>query len=172
MLRRVLLCILLLSAVAGCAPRKSAEFGIYLLRGEMTTSSFMAADLARLDLQDDPVIASADIVTYNRTTHEMELTTAAYQRYRDLFTLPVDVDGLPFVVCVGSERIYRGAFWTPLSSLIFDGVVILDDLGSNAPRVQLYLGYPSPQAFGGSDPRADERIFKALEAAGKLDSGS
>jgi hypothetical protein len=98
----------------------------------------------------------------------LELTDAAYRRIQALFVTPVKVSGLPFVVCVGAERIYTGAFWTPLSSLSYDGVVILQPLSTDTKHIQIELGYPAPEAFTGNDPRADPRITHALEVAGKF----
>jgi hypothetical protein len=79
----------------------------------------------------------------------------------------VDVDGLPFVVCVGSDRIYTGAFWTPLSSLIFDGVVVMQPMEPDRNVIEIGIGYPSP-AYAEADPRSDAKVLGALESAGKL----
>ncbi len=69
---------------------------------------------------------------------------------------------------VGTERVYSGAFWTPASSLSFDGIVIqvppLDD------ALHIQLGYPeSPELFRGQDHRSDPRVLKSLRLAGKLE---
>jgi hypothetical protein len=160
--------ILLLLVVSGCCVSVQQEFGIYLLRAEMSTVQFHASDLDALELQEEPIIGAADIISYSQATHEMELTAEAYERVQQLFTMPVDVDGLPFVVRVGRERIYGGAFWTPASSLIFEGVIIMEPFASDSRTVMLSLGYPSPKAFAGTDPRSDARILESLEKSGKL----
>jgi hypothetical protein len=160
--------ILLLLVVSGCCAIAQKEFGIYLLRGDMRTVQFQASDLDALELQEEPIIGAADIVSYSQATHEMELTAEAYERVQQLFSLPVDVDGLPFVVRVGRERIYGGAFWTPASSLIFEGVIIMEPFATDSHTVALSLGYPSPEAFTGTDPRSDARILESLESSGKL----
>ena len=85
-----------------------------------------------------------------------------------MFPQPVKVAGIPFVVCVGSQRIYSGALWTPASSVSYDGVVILQLFDNDGTTIQLTLGYPGPKLFTGSDPRADSRIMRALEQANKL----
>jgi hypothetical protein len=160
--------ILLLLVVSACCATAQKEFGIYLLRGEMPTVQFQASDLDALELQDEPIIGIVDIVSYSQATHEMELTAEAYERVQKLFSMPVDVDGLPFVVRVGRERIYRGAFWTPASSLIFEGVIIMQPFATDRHTVALSLGYPAPEAFSGTDPRSDARILESLEKSGKL----
>ena len=62
-----------------------------------------------------------------------------------------------------------GAFWTPISSLSFDGVTIWKPYSSQGPRViTLELGYPSSSFYGGKDPRNSAEILNSLEQAGKL----
>ncbi len=153
---------------AGCQPGESGDFAIYLLAQDVASVELAKVDLDQLALEEGPIISAEDIVTYDQTTHEIELTQAAYARIQQIFPLPVKVDGIPFVVCVGEQPIYAGAFWTPLSSLSFDGVVIMQPFETDGTTIRIVLGYPGPDAFMGRDPRADERVMKALQAAGKL----
>jgi len=153
---------------AGCQPRESGDFAIYLLAQDVASVELAKVDLNQLALEEGPIISAEDIVTYDQTTHEIELTQAAYARIQQIFPLPVKVDGIPFVVCVGEQPVYAGAFWTPLSSLSFDGVVIMQPFDTDGTTIRIVLGYPGPDAFMGRDPRADERVMKALQAAGKL----
>ena len=164
----VWLLILITLTAGGCKKPEPAELGIYLLRGDMPTDQFQAADLNDLELMDQPVITLADIISYTQATHAIELNQDAYQRIQDLFLLPVDVDGMPFVVSVDGEPVYGGAFWTLASSLIFEGVTIMDPLASDSNIIRLELGYPTTEFASGIDPRSDARIMAALEAAGKL----
>lgn len=152
----------------GCQPRENGDFAIYLLAQDVASVELAKVDLDQLALEEGPIISAEDIVTYDQTTHEIELTQAAYARIQQIFPLPVKVDGIPFVVCVGEQPIYAGAFWTPLSSLSFDGVVIMQPFDTDGTTIRIVLGYPGPDAFMGRDPRADERVMKALQAAGKL----
>ena len=52
------LLILLAAAAAGCAVPDQKELGIYLLRTDMPTDQFQAADLNDLELLDQPVIST------------------------------------------------------------------------------------------------------------------
>ena len=162
------LLILIALTAGGCTPFGQKDFEIYLLRDDMPTDQFQAAELNDLELLDQPVISTADIVSYTRATHAIELQQDAYQRIQDLYLLPVDVDGMPFVVSVGGEPIYRGAFWTPASSLIFDGVTIMEPFASDTTTIRLELGYPTEEFASVIDPRSDARIMEALDAARKL----
>ena len=155
-------------ACGGCAAPKTGEFAIYLLAEDLPLAEWSPADLNSLALQEQPVIASDDIVAYARETHEIKLTAAAYERVQGLYTLPVDTDGRAFVVRVGEDRIYAGAFWTPASSLSFEGITIMQPWEEDRHVIHIGLGYPTPEAFRGADPRADSRVLQALEQAGKL----
>jgi hypothetical protein len=165
---RLAFALLIVFAVMACQPPEPAGVSIHLLADDVPASELSSWDLAEIQLQEEPIVSSADIVSYSEGTHEIELTAEAYARIQQLFGLPVRVSGLPFVVSVGDERIYAGAFWTPASSLSFDGLVILQPFDPDRRLIRIALGYPSPQAFSGRDPRPDERILRSLQAAGKL----
>ena len=152
----------------GCIPSKARGFSIHLLADEMPATELLPVDLKDLELQEEPILSSDEIITYSWARHEIELTAEAYERVQQLFTPPAKVRGIPFVVCVGADHIYAGAFWTPVSSISFDGVVICQPFDPDKHILRIGLGYPSPEAFTGKDPRSDQRILQSLEAAGKL----
>ena len=134
----------------------------------MPASELTKVDINQLDIEARPIISSADIISYDETNHTIELTQEAFTRVQQIFPMPVKVDGIPFVVCVGEERIYTGAFWTPLSSLSYDGVVIMQPFGTTGTVIQISLGYPSQDFFTGKDPRTDPRIMKTFGQEKKL----
>lgn len=152
----------------GCVRSEAGAFSIHLLADDMPATELSTVDLDELELQEQPIVSPNDIITYSRSTHEMELTAEAYARIGQLFTLPAEVRGIPFVVSVGPDRIYAGAFWTPASSISFDGVVILQPFNPDERVITIGLGYPSPEAFAGEDPRSAPRILESLEVAGIL----
>ena len=160
--------LLIAPILMGCIPSEATGFSIHLLADEVPATELSIADLTDLELQEEPILSGDDIIRYSRDTHEIELTAEAYQRIQQLFTLPAKVRGIPFVVCVGADRIYAGAFWTPVSSISFDGVVICQPFDLDERVIRIVLGYPSPEAFTGKDPRSDLRVLQSLEAAGKL----
>jgi hypothetical protein len=170
MLKRIslLLIVLVGTVLAGCQGGQAGSFAIYLLAEDIPATQISQMDIGELMLQDKPLISGDDIVSYDQSTHTIELTREAYERVQQIFPMPVEVDGIPFVVCVGNERIYTGAFWTPLSSISYDGVIIMQPFDPNGTTIQIALGYPSPEVFTGDDPRDDPRILKALEQSRKL----
>jgi len=160
----VLLSVGIIFILSSCRPAPAGEFAIYLPAKELTGPQVAGADLRNLSLQSKPTIAAGDILAYDPTTHTMQLTPAAAQR---LAQLKVGVYGRAFIVCVGTEPIYAGAFWSPVSSVSFNGVII--ELPARVEdELALTLGYPTAAVSSGTDPRSDQRILTALRRAGKL----
>ena len=74
---------------------------------------------------------------------------------------PVGVNGVPFVVQADGDRIYLGAFMTQLSSVLFDGpVVVVEEIADQ--------GFPILAPPMGDDSRGDPRIIQVMAEAGKL----
>jgi hypothetical protein len=155
---------LVLLVFAGCSPQAEG-FAIYLTKDDVPVAQMEA--LSHVDIADEPVISSKDIITYTEDTHEIELTADAYERVQ---ALQVPTQGKSFVVCVDKAPIYWGAFWTPISSQSFDGVTIwVPSLNEQENTIALELGYPSESFYQGEDPRSNPLIFTSLEKAGKLE---
>ena len=161
---------------AGAAMERRAErekgngdFAIYLIGQSVSAQEMLQADLEELELEDVPILSIDDVVVYSWATHEIQLTDSAYARIGEL---RVPVQGIPFIVCVGRERVYGGAFWAAYSSVSFRGVVIdvLPPMANRPHRtLRIQLGYPeSPELFVGEDPRPDPRIMASLRAADRL----
>ncbi len=156
------------TAVLPWAPPASQALGegfaIYLTKEDVPPAQMPA--LSHVDLADTPIIGTNDIITYNAQAHELKLTSEAFER---ISQLDVPVRGMSFLVRIDKKPIYFGAFWTPISSISFDGVTIWKPLGVHEPYiVTLELGYPSSSFYGGDDPRNSQEVLSALEKAGKL----
>ena len=150
--------------LSGCTASKGEGFAIYLTKKDIPPDQMEA--LSHVDIADQPIISMGDIITYNAQTHELKLTDTAFER---ISQLEIPVRGKSFLVCVDKGPIYWGAFWTPISSMSFDGVTIWKPLSSQDFKViTLELGYPSSSFYGGEDPRNSAEIMKSLEQAGKL----
>jgi len=158
----IIVCVLFISI--GCSAPNHEGFAIYLTKGDIPPAQMPA--LSHVDIAEQPVIAMNDVITYNAQTHELKLTTSAYE---DISQLDVPVRGKSFVVCVDRKPVYWGAFWTLNSSISFDGVTIWKPLSLGEPHViNLELGYPSPSFYEGEDPRNNPEVVESLEQAGKL----
>ena len=140
---------------------ESGEFAIYLTAQDIPDDQIPQTDPNTVELNDEPVISTSDIISYSWETHEIKLTDSAYETIQGFGT------GMPFVACVGGKPIYIGAFWPSYSSKTFDGVVIDPTLGVLNHTIAVQLGYPE-SFFTGEDLRSDPRIYDSLEQAGKL----
>jgi hypothetical protein len=154
--------------LAGCHSSPADEFSIYLLQDQLSGVDVLGQDLSDLPRQEQPVLTSRDIVRYNPSRNEIKLTGDAYRRIQLLFSTPIKTDGIPFVVTLGETPIYAGAFWTPLSSLSYNGIVIMQPMEPGSNIIRLEQGYPGPDFFSGADPRVDPRIIDALQRSGKI----
>jgi hypothetical protein len=163
---RFWLAVMVLTTLAGCAKPSGPDFAIYLLAPEVTTAEAAEMPLDDLPLMDEPLFSMQDMVRYRADTYEMTLMTEAAER---LAEVTVPLNGLPFVVVAQGERIYTGAFWTPISSMSYHGVTVTLPLYEKAAVLGFSLGYPAaPELFTGKDLRNDDRILAAFAAAGKL----
>jgi hypothetical protein len=138
-------------------------FAIYLPEGVTSPTNMPALDAVRIPAQ--PLISLTDIFSYNSTTWELTLTTAAINR---LIALQVPVYGKPFVVCVDRNPVYAGAFWSPVSSVSFNGITIAQPLNDQTDTVTIQLGYPAQSLFTGADPRNNAAIIDSFQQTGKL----
>jgi hypothetical protein len=160
----VLIAVILLTPLCFSSCNAQEGFAIYLTKDDIPVSQMEA--LSHVEIADEPVISSDDIISYNKETHEIELTANAYERVQ---ALKVPTSGKSFVVCVDKGLIYWGAFWTPVSSQSFNGVTIwVPAFSQQEDTIKIELGYPSASFFQGEDPRANPQIFESLEKAGKL----
>ena len=148
----------------GCTTEKSEGFAIYLTKNDIPPDQMEA--LSHVEIANLPIISVEDVITYNSHTHDIKLTSSAFNR---ILELDVPVRGKSFMVCVDKAPIYWGAFWTPLSSMSFDGVAIWKPLTATEPNmITLELGYPSLSHYSGEDPRNNQIVMTSLEQAGKL----
>jgi hypothetical protein len=156
----------LLFQVGGCFAPDHEGFAIYLTEKDIPPDQMPPLD--SIAIADKPLISLNDITSYDPDTHEIILSTAALDR---ISGLQVPTKGRWFLVCVDKQPLYWGAFWTPISSQSFDGVIILKPLASlGQPIVQLELGYPGSSFYQGADPRNNATALESLRQSGKLSS--
>jgi len=141
-------------------------FELYLVADTQITGPDLSFyELDELELAEDPILSTSDIVNYQWDFHMIDLTPEAFQKILAILSVGIPNSGIPFVVVSHGERIYAGAFWTPSSSLPFDGVLIMHPFDPAGSPLVISLGYPSEEYFTGEDPRSDPRLRQALEDA-------
>jgi hypothetical protein len=159
-----LLTLCVLSISGGCTAPKNEGFAIYLTANETSPQDMMK--LSTYSLANKPIISTADVVSYNSSTHEITLTHAAYERVAGLQVLMM---GKSFVVCVDKKPVYWGVFMAYVSSYLFPGVTIMQPLPNmQFDIITIDLGYPSTGYYDGVDPRGNTEIMQALRQANKL----
>lgn len=162
-----ILIILIALSLAACAPRADdGALGLYLVTNPVDTAAALETDLDDLFIEREPLIDQNDMVRYDWSTHTVTLTSTAAERLR---ALPVPVSGRAYVLTAGDKRIYVGSIYTPISSLSFPGIVLMQPLSDEQREVRFEPGYPAPGAFRGDDQRNDPRIRAALANAGLID---
>lgn len=112
------------------------------------------------------VISDRDIMSYNKTSHEIKLNQDGMARMRAL-----DLYGKLFVIKLGNREIYNGSFSSEVSSIPFSGVTILDVLAVRhglTDILRIQAGYPSSEFFKGADPRNNYEILNYFRELGKL----
>jgi hypothetical protein len=144
------------------------RFAIYRVIGVKDAREAEGVPLDELKLDPVPDIGADDVVSYDWKEHVVTLKPGVKQR------LPKPgLSGMPFVVVVDGKRCYLGAFWSAISSQLptvptieaqMPGVKALPKDAVLIDRTVVKKeGDPDPP-----DPRADERVRKALDALGKL----
>jgi hypothetical protein len=111
---------------------------------------------------DELVISEHEIIYYNKTSHEIKLTDTGVEKIE---ALQVPMNGAGFVIKVKGKEIYQGAFWSPISSIPYNGFVIETIVTDNS--IKIVMGYPSSH-FQEEDLRNNIKIFNYLEKIGKL----
>ncbi|HRH42901.1 MAG TPA: hypothetical protein PKY82_14830 [Pyrinomonadaceae bacterium] len=143
------------------------EFKLFLLPSKIKSEQLSNLDLKKIKPFGDPFLTSGDIWTYLKDTHEIIINFTAAERLKKL---SVTENGRPFVVFVGNEPIYVGAFWKGFTSTTFRGVAVdVSNLQGDFPKIILELDYPplAPKNIA-FDPRPDPRIFEVFQKAGIL----
>jgi len=150
-------------------PQEGEAFELYLVADEqMAGPDLNNYELSELPLAEEPIINTEDIENYLWDVHAINLTPEAYEQILAIFSGGMPMSGVPFVIMAHEERIYAGAFWSPASSLSFDGVAIMQPFDPSGQPLLISLGYPNEEVFTGEDPRENPRLKNALEGAGLL----
>ena len=167
---RHLILLTLLGVASVCRADPTNTFAIYLTAEPVDRRilAYGTGNWSSLKLEATPLISEADIVVYDFTNHWMTLRPEVFKR------LPrPSIPGTPFVVIANGERIYLGAFTTPVSSIpVFVPSIIAEGRQwyTNLPpdTLQIDRGYPGPRKLTDPDPRPDTRIKRALTVLHKL----
>jgi tmRNA-binding protein len=111
-------------------------------------------------------------------THVIELNEEGIEKWNSFMTyesIPKLNETLykrDFVLKIEGEEIYRGKFHSMMSSMSYDGVVIMDaliKLDNDLNYIRIDYGYPSLGFATGEDPRNSPEVIDFLDAMGLLE---
>ncbi len=160
----VIIAILLLASGCTSSPtlekgRVSPNFEIYLV-DTPKLGDVIDTTLSDIPVQSEPLLTEEDLVIYDWSEHILSLTPEGAKK----FPSQIPLDGLPFVVMAKGERIYLGAFWTPISSLYIPELPIIM-MPSDSTTIQILYSSTSGQVI---DPRNNSKLYTVLKETGKL----
>jgi len=163
-IRLFVLCVLLLPRSINAQINtdfSSTEFEIYLLKDPLvSTTQAMKVPLNALQLASGPFLSARDIKVYRWPAHEFDLHRRGDSLFQKMSVERSSSAGVPFVVVVGKQRMYLGAFWWPFSSTV-------------PPLTYITMSTPHPSISPcpictQPDLRSDQKIHDALFDAGVL----
>jgi hypothetical protein len=154
------------------------KFAIYLVK-DLSSIDAAKTDLAKLPLENEPIVTEKDIPAYYWKSNVIKISMAIFN---DKLSKAAKLPGTPYVLIANGERIYLGVLWTPLSSMVpqeetpvlnlLGSALIMENLKKDGYNViqndkdNIYLEISAP--FKGEDNRNDKRIYNALKDAGIL----
>ncbi len=152
---------LALSSLLACNSGEEIGFGIYLIDSE------------------ELVLSEHHVKVYHKDTHTIELNEEGIRKWNSYMTyesIPKLKDTLfsrDFMLKIEGKEIYRGKFYSSVSSTSYSGVVIMDALVglsgvNNAIRIE--FGYPRSPSGSEKDPRDSSEVFNFFERRGLLES--
>ncbi len=150
-MKKILLTLVSLLIITGCSPAASesaqpAKFAVYF------------TDTNEIVFSED------DLLAYDDTTDTFSFTDDAVKRLKPQTTPPTLDDSLyqkPFTVKIGNEEIYTGKFWSGVSSMSENGIIMLDTLMLSPKNntLTVYRNYPD------SSPLTDKEKTQLPEPA-------
>ncbi len=151
----------LLACSDGGSPAAVGEFAIYTLQDpKIDARAALSYPIGSLPLNSTPFLTAGDLKSYTWATHSLDLKPEFRAKWEDFQRNGGSVFGVPFVVTVGTQRIYVGTFWWAYSSLMPPACAVVEVLGPGPYRIRMDRAEV--------DNRSDGRIHSALQAAGVL----
>ena len=140
------------------SPTNSTQEGFlafYIVQDTTLSAYDVKQSVGSVSLVPTPLFTVKNITTYHWSTHTFEGTASFDSLMQRLRYIPGKTSGLPFVIVVGSDRVYVGAFWYPYSSQ-----------RPTVPYIDVYLSAPyqiSRSPADSVDVRNDVRVRQALD---------
>ena len=116
-------------------------------------------------LDNELVISDSDIISYNKTSHQIKLNEEGISRIKKL-----DLYHKYFVLKLNGKELYNGSFWSDIDSMPYTGVAIIDILAIQHGLTNIVRIEPCyPLSFcKGVNPRDNPEIVEYFQRVGKL----
>ncbi|MGD8777446.1 MAG: hypothetical protein PVH88_00610 [Ignavibacteria bacterium] len=165
--------LLLLCFLQSCCENNTESNGganrvsFYLLKDDKVVATDAAkSKIESLELSEQPIFSSDEISYYNWGNHSFAIDSVSFEKLKECSSLHESVFGIPFIVTVGKERIYLGAFGYSFSSQapLFPHINITFISYSSSPVLRIENSWLDSE----EDKREDKRILSALLKSGLL----
>ncbi|HEX2607589.1 MAG TPA: hypothetical protein VHK91_09430 [Flavisolibacter sp.] len=165
-MRYFLIGLLSMLAVAGCKKGNHTRVDIYLLKSFTTSldasSTPPSQVIANPVLEDEPLVADADIAYYTQSNTTFHLNTSVYQTIKDFSS------NKAFAVTLDGKPVYYGLFHPGfLSSLVFN-IATIDPLLTANGDLPVSFVTAGGVLYNPVDHRNDGPLLAALKATGRL----
>ncbi|RLD84709.1 MAG: hypothetical protein DRJ10_00435 [Bacteroidetes bacterium] len=158
--------------------RPDAEVEFFLIEEFDTRENSAAIIENTLKLGSEPLIEYSEIISYNSIEHSFIISDGVYERIFENTRL-VKFPTSTFAIVVENQIIYTGYFVSPLSSVIYDWLVISPDFNCDplySPiknKIVVDIGYPSGNLdvlrdWDIPDNRNDDRLIHIFKRDNKL----
>lgn len=139
---------------------------IYLIDSYENVGSSFEIDESSVVLEPEPFIPYPEIISYDKSQHRFEITEEAINTIQ---SAEIPLNGLAFALTANDKIVYTGYFWSELSSLICDWIIIesVDFVVTNHYSLSVKLGHPE-DLVSVPDKRNDNRIFNIFRRDNKL----
>jgi hypothetical protein len=127
-------------------------------------TNYLKINESTITLKSTPLVAYADIVSYDSTNHVLKLTDNGKNAITSLAQSGIR---MAFAVKARGAVIYTGYFWSSIMSSSCDWMVM--DILELPTKNQMVVGveYPNP-SNNGTDRRNDKRIIDVFKGDNKL----
>ncbi len=153
------------TSITGSTLEEGLNF--YLLNDSTVTAvQINDSDIYNIKLAEKPFLTSKDLFYYNWAEHSFKIDSNKAETIRNICKNNHTVFGIPFIITVGQERIYRGVFWFLFSSLA-PTFPYIDAPFENGTTSNIFIIHKSWDSTK-NDLRNDPRIYNSLKKSGLL----
>ena len=165
-MKKIIFALILLTLFTGCAINQQTK--------NVTNNAQTAKFAVYLADSNQIIFSEEDIVSYEPSTKTFTFTSEGAKKmksYQPSMQIDTGLYQKPFVVKLGNEEIYKGKFWTYISSVSESGIVMSDVVmvGPDYNTLTVGGGYVSSELAQDSDKKInDPRLIEHFKNINKI----